>query len=253
MPKSIAVVSIKGGVGKTCLTASLGVGLAKKGYEVGFLDADITSSSLHLLFDIKEEQDYIGEQFIPAKVERDGETYQMTSVAFPLGERGIQWKGKDAGDAVEQFFELSVFDSNFLLVDSPPTFKNSTSVILKKVDYALIVTAPGVLTKTDVERTIDTLRLYKTPVLGAIENYAYIKCPKCGEEYDMFAENTDLEEVEVLDRVPFIPKTEIVDINVERILEAMEEPKVLKEEEPSIKTKLLKKFLKSRVGEQSEG
>ena len=95
--ESIAVVSIKGGVGKTCLTASLGVGLTKKGYEVGFLDADITSSSLHLLFDIKEEQDYIGEQFIPAKVERNGETYQMTSVAFPLGERGIQWKGKRCG------------------------------------------------------------------------------------------------------------------------------------------------------------
>ena len=69
----------------------------------------------------------------------------------------------------------------------------------------------------------------------------------------MFAENTDLEEVEVLDRVPFIPKTEIVNVDVEKVLEAMEDPKVLKEEEPSIKTKLLKKFLKSRVGEQSEG
>ena len=204
----------------------------------------------HLLFHIREEQDYMEEQFIPAKVERNGETYQMTSVAFPLGERGIQWKGKDTKEAVKQLYDLSDFECDFLLVDCPPTFREEIGSIYKKVDYALMVTAPGILTKTDVERTIDTLRLYKTPVLGAIENYAYIKCPKCGEEYDMFAENTDLEEVEILDRIPFIPKTEIVNVDVEKVLEAMEDPKVLKEEEPSIKTKLLKKFLKSRVGEQ---
>lgn len=249
--ESIVIISQKGGTGKTTLTASLGVGLASKGYEVGFLDADITSSSLHLLFHIREEQDYMEERFIPAKVERNGETYQMTSVAFPLGERGIQWKGKDTGDAVKQLYELSDFNCDFLLVDCPPTFREGTSVILKNVDYALMVTAPGVLTHTDVERTIDTLRLYKTPVLGAIENYAYIKCPKCGEEYDMFAENTDLEEIEILDRVPFIPKSEIVDINVEKVLEAMEEPKTLKKKEPPLKSKLIKQMLK-KMGDKND-
>ena len=210
--KVIAVVSGKGGVGKSTVTSMLAVAMARKGYRVGVLDADITGPSAPTAFGVTECQGANGEGLYPA-LTRSG--IQVMSINLLLDEPSspVVWRGPVIAGAVKQFWTDVIWeDVDYMFVDMPPGTGDVPLTVFQSlpVDGIVIVTSPQDLVSMIVSKAVNMANMMHIPVLGFVENYAYLLCPDCGKKIHVFGES-HLDEVAaafglpVLARLPIDP------------------------------------------------
>ena len=209
----IGVVSGKGGVGKSLVTAMLAVLLRREGYRVGILDADITGPSIPKAFGMKNVEIY-GDQngMIPA-ASKTG--IDMISVNLLLGDetKPVVWRGSLIAGTVQQFWQETIWNVDVLLVDCPPGTGDVPLTVFQTmpVDGVVIVSSPQDLVSMIVSKAANMATMMNIPVLGLVENLSYVKCPDCGKEIKVFGES-HIEEIaqkfgyDLLARIPMDPK-----------------------------------------------
>ncbi len=184
----IAVVSGKGGVGKSMVTSTLAVTLRRRGYSVGILDADITGPSIPKSFGIRTNamQNEIG--ILPAETSTG---IKIISVNMMLKETDapVIWRGPVIAGAVKQFWHDVVWgDLDYLLIDCPPGTGDVPLTVFQSIplDGAVIVTSPQDLVSLIVKKAFNMATMMNIPVIGMVENMSYVKCPDCGKEFSVF-------------------------------------------------------------------
>ncbi|MDD3363876.1 MAG: Mrp/NBP35 family ATP-binding protein [Syntrophomonas sp.] len=188
----VAVMSGKGGVGKSTVTALLASTLVKSGFKVGILDADITGPSQPRAFGIKS-QGLTGSMFgITPILTRSG--IKMISTNFMLKEEDdpVIWRGPLLAGAVKQFWEETDWqDLDYLVVDLPPGTGDVPLTVLQSlpVDGLVIVSSPQDLAYMVVKKAVKMATQMKTPILGLIENMSEFICTQCGEALKIFGES----------------------------------------------------------------
>ena len=209
----IGVMSGKGGVGKSLITAMLAVLLRREGYRVGILDADITGPSIPKAFGMKKTEIY-GDQngMIPA-ASKTG--IDMISVNLLLGDepKPVVWRGSLMAGTVQQFWQETIWNADVLLVDCPPGTGDVPLTVFQTmpIDGVVIVSSPQELVSMIVSKAANMAQMMDIPVLGLVENLSYVKCPDCGKEIKVFGES-HIEEVaktfgyDLLARIPLDPK-----------------------------------------------
>ena len=209
--KVVAVLSGKGGVGKSFVTSYLAVSLKRKGYKVGILDADVTGPSIPKAFNIKEKA--MGENNIIYPLEsKTGIQIISANCLLEDDSEPIIWRGVLLGNLVKQFYEDVLWeDLDYLLIDMPPGTGDIalTTFQMIPIDDLIIVTSPQDLVSLVVTKAIKMARMMNINVLGVVENMSYLKCPKCGEKISVFGES-HLEqfasklEFDILGRLPIV-------------------------------------------------
>ena len=210
--KVIAVVSGKGGVGKSTVTSTLAVAMSRKGYRVGVLDADITGPSAPTAFGVTECQGANDDGLYPA-LTKGG--IQVMSINLLLDDPAspVVWRGPVIAGAVKQFWTDVVWeDVDYMFVDMPPGTGDVPLTVFQSlpVDGIVIVTSPQDLVSMIVSKAVKMANMMHIPVLGFVENYAYLECPDCGKKIKVFGES-HLDEVAaqfglpVLARLPINP------------------------------------------------
>ena len=210
--KVIGVVSGKGGVGKSFVTASLACAMNKAGYKVGILDADITGPSIPKMFGL-HGQIYGTEEGMVPMVAEDGTKVMSINLLLDNEEEPVIWRGPVLAGVVKQFWNETVWgDIDYLFVDMPPGTGDVPLTVFQSlpVDGIVIVTSPQELVQMIVKKAYNMAEMMNIPVLGVVENFSYLKCPDCGKEIKVFGES-HVDEVaaelgiEVLGKMPIEP------------------------------------------------
>ena len=211
--KVIAVVSGKGGVGKSTVTSMLAVGMARKGKRVGVLDADITGPSAPTAFGVTECQGANEDGLYPA-LSRGG--IQVMSINLLLDDPNspVVWRGPVIAGAVKQFWTDVIWeDVDYMFVDMPPGTGDVPLTVFQSlpIDGIVIVTSPQDLVSMIVSKAVKMANMMHIPVLGFVENYSYLECPDCGKKIKVFGESkldaiAQEVGVPVLARLPIDPK-----------------------------------------------
>ena len=212
--KVIGVISGKGGVGKSLVSAQLAVLLRRKGYEVGILDADITGPSVPKMFGVEQKAMGDGEQILPARTHND---IKLMSVNLLLEEEDtpVIWRGPVISGVVTQFWEDVAWGKlDAMVIDMPPGTGDVPLTVFQSipVDGIVVVTTPQDLVGMIVRKAVHMANMMKIPVLGIVENMSYAVCPDCGKQFSIFGESHVEEEaaklgLPVLARLPIDPQT----------------------------------------------
>lgn len=208
----IAVMSGKGGVGKSLVTSTLASAAAKLGKKVGILDADITGPSIPKAFGLHDRA--VGDDAGIYPVPTPGGIKVMSlNLLTPDETDPVVWRGPVIAGAVKQFWTDVVWgELDYLFVDMPPGTGDVPLTVFQSlpVDGIIMVTSPQDLVSMIVTKAVKMAHMMSVPVLGVIENYSYFKCPDCGKEHKIFGES-HLDEVakatnlNVLARLPMDP------------------------------------------------
>ena len=189
--KVIAVVSGKGGVGKSTVTSMLAVAMARQGKRVGILDADITGPSVPTAFGVEQCQGASQEGLYPA-LTRTGIQVMSINVLLDNNTDPVVWRGPVIAGAVKQFWTDVIWeDVDYLFVDMPPGTGDVPLTVFQSlpVDGVVIVTSPQDLVSMIVTKAVKMANMMHIPVLGFVENYAYLTCPDCGKKISVFGES----------------------------------------------------------------
>ena len=190
--KVIAVVSGKGGVGKSTVTCTLAAAMAARGKKVGVLDADITGPSVPKAFGVHGHAEGSDLGIYPA-VSRGGVELMSLNLLTERETDPVVWRGPVIAGAVKQFWTDVIWgDLDYLFVDMPPGTGDVPLTVFQSlpVDGAIVVSAPQTLVGMIVTKAVRMAELMEIPVLGLVENYSYYKCPDCGREHPIFGEST---------------------------------------------------------------
>ena len=210
--KVIAVVSGKGGVGKSTVTSLLAVAMSRKGKKVAVLDADITGPSAPTAFGVSECQSASEEGIYPA-VTTTGIQVMSINLLLDNNTDPVVWRGPVIAGAVKQFWTDVIWDDvDYMFVDMPPGTGDVPLTVFQSlpVDGIVIVTSPQDLVSMIVAKAVKMANMMHVPVLGFVENYSYLECPDCGKRINVFGESR-LDEVAeafnlpVLARLPIDP------------------------------------------------
>ncbi len=188
----IAVVSGKGGVGKSLVTSMLAVQLSRKGYRVGILDADITGPSIPKAFGLREPVEGDGEGSMIPPVTATGIGVMSVNLMLDDESSPVIWRGSIISNTVRQFWKDTIWDGvDYLLVDCPPGTGDVPLTVFQSIplDGVIIVSSPQELVAMIVKKAANMADMMKVPVLGIIENMSYVKCPDCGKEIKIFGES----------------------------------------------------------------
>ena len=210
--KVIAVVSGKGGVGKSTVTAMLAVAAARAGKRVGVLDADITGPSAPMAFGVNECQGASEEGLYPA-LSRGGIQIMSINLLLDNPADPVVWRGPVIAGAVKQFWTDVIWeDVDYLFVDMPPGTGDVPLTVFQSlpVDGIIIVTSPQDLVSMIVSKAVKMANMMHIPVLGFVENYAYLQCPDCGKRIEVFGKShldqvAQHFELPILARLPIDP------------------------------------------------
>ena len=208
----IGVVSGKGGVGKSFVTSSLAVQMAKAGYKVGILDADITGPSIPKMFGAHGQ--LVGDEkgMYPYET-KEGIKIVSINLLMEDEEAPVVWRGPVIAGAVKQFWNEAVWgDVDYLFVDMPPGTGDVPLTVFQSlpVDGIVTVTSPQELVQMIVKKAFHMANMMHIPVLGLVENFSYLKCPDCGKKIALFGES-NIDEVaakegtRVLGKLPLDP------------------------------------------------
>ena len=237
--KVIAVVSGKGGVGKSTVTSMLAVAMARKGKRVGVLDADITGPSAPTAFGVNECQGATKDGLYPA-LSRTGIQIMSINLLLDNSTDPVTWRGPVIAGAVKQFWTDVIWeDVDYMFVDMPPGTGDVPLTVFQSlpVDGIVMVTSPQDLVSMIVTKAVKMANMMHIPVLGFVENYSYLQCPDCGKKIEVFGKSKlDAVAAEfdlpVLARLPIDPKVaeaydsglmETVDTEaVAKVIEAIE-------------------------------
>ena len=208
--KVIAVVSGKGGVGKSTVTSMLAVAMARKGKRVGVLDADITGPSAPTAFGVTECQGASEEGLYPA-VSRGGIQIMSINLLLDNPADPVVWRGPVIAGAVKQFWTDVIWeDVDYMFVDMPPGTGDVPLTVFQSlpIDGVVIVTSPQDLVSMIVAKAVKMANMMHIPVLGFVENYAYLQCPDCGKKINVFGKS-HLDEVAEQFRLPILARLPI--------------------------------------------
>jgi Mrp family chromosome partitioning ATPase len=186
--KIIAVTSGKGGVGKSTVTSLLAVGLAKKGYKVGILDADITGPSIPKAFGVTDDVRGNDRAMFPP-VSKGGIKVISVNLLIDDPKKPVLWRGPMINSAVKQFYSEVLWDElDFLFVDMPPGTGDVQMTVFQSlpIDGAIIVSTPQDLVSMIVGKAVKMAGMMNIPILGIVENMSYLECPDCGKRIEVF-------------------------------------------------------------------
>ena len=194
--KIVAVMSGKGGVGKSTITVMLAKSLAKKGLKVGIMDADITGPSIPRLFAAEHEQAYATKENFIIPIETD-DHIKIMSLNFMMKNESdpVIWRGPIIAGVVKQFYTDVIWgDLDVLLIDMPPGTGDVALTIMQSlpVSGVVMVSTPQPMVSMIVSKAIHMCHQMNIEVYGVIENMAYLECPNCQEKID-FYETSDLD------------------------------------------------------------
>jgi hybrid cluster-associated redox disulfide protein len=227
----IPIMSGKGGVGKSLVTALAAIGLRRKHYRVGILDADITGPSIPKLFGLHEplliQADPINKTpqgqpqplMLPA-VSRSAIEIVSSNLLTDQEDIAMIWRGPIVAGVIRQFYEQVMWsDLDFLLVDLPPGTSDAPLTVLQSlsIDGVVLVTMPQALATMIVRKAANLVHQLKRPILGVVENMSYFIAPDTGTRHEIFGPSyagrvAELARAPVLARIPIDPsKAELAD------------------------------------------
>ncbi len=189
----IAVMSGKGGVGKSSVTGLLAASLRKKGFSVGIMDADVTGPSIPRLFGLKAGQlENGGRGIVPAGTGLGIEVISI-NLLLPSEEEPVIWRGPIISGVIKQFWtEVGWSELDFLLVDLPPGTGDAPLTVMQTLPLngVIVVTSPQSLVSMIVQKSINMANKMNIPVIGLIENMAYLECPDCKKQIRLFGSDS---------------------------------------------------------------
>jgi ATP-binding protein involved in chromosome partitioning len=186
-------VSGKGGVGKSTVTAGIALELAKSGYKVGVLDADVSGPNMPHLLNI-ETKKMVGDAngLLPVEAAYGIEVASVESI-ITSSDSPVVWRGPMRSSLVNQFLaDVQWGPLDYLLVDLPPGTGDEPLSIMQTIPLSglVIVSTPSNLSILDVSKIVNMARMLKTRILGVVENMAYFECPGCHDKVYPFGEDT---------------------------------------------------------------
>lgn len=206
----IGVVSGKGGVGKSLVTAMLAVNMANRGYHAAVLDADITGPSIPKAFGISGRVYATEDGVIPMRTVK-GIDIISTNLILENASDPVVWRGPVIAGAVEQFWTETVWDNvDYMFVDMPPGTGDVPLTVFQSlpVDGIVIVTSPQDLVSMIVGKAVKMAHMMNVPIIGLVENMSYFKCPDCGKEYEIYGKSHVKEEAKEFE-IPYYAKLPI--------------------------------------------
>ena len=211
--KVIGIVSGKGGVGKSMVTSLLAALTARKGYNVGILDADITGPSIPKAFGVKGQITGFDGFMVP-KVSHSGIKIMSANLLLEKEDVPVIWRGPVIAGAVKQFWTDTVWeDLDFMFIDMPPGTGDVPLTVFQSIplDGIVMVTSPQELVSLVVAKAVNMAKTMEIPIIGLVENMSYAECPDCGKKIEIFGkskteETAKKEGLELVARVPFNPQ-----------------------------------------------
>lgn len=188
----IAVMSGKGGVGKSSVTSLIAVTLRNAGYKVGIMDADITGPSIPKVFGINKERADQTLKGIEPTVTNSGIKVTSINLMVDEEEQPVVWRGPKISGIVEQFItDVNWGELDYLLIDLPPGTGDVPLTIMQSIDVhgVIIVSTPQSLVNLIVKKSINMANMLKVPILGLIDNMSYFECQECHKIHHIFGES----------------------------------------------------------------
>ncbi|MDE5753846.1 MAG: Mrp/NBP35 family ATP-binding protein [Oscillospiraceae bacterium] len=228
--KVIAVVSGKGGVGKSLVSSMLAVGVQRAGKHAAILDADITGPSIPKAFGVKGR--VLGNELgmLPAK-SKMGIDIMSVNLMLEHDTDPVVWRGPVIAGVVKQFWTDVIWDDvDYMFVDMPPGTGDVPLTVFQSipVDGIVIVTSPQDLVSMIVQKAVKMANMMNIPVLGIVENMSYAVCPDCGKKIMIYGESHTAEiakdyNIPLLAQIPFDPSlTKCCDLGVIELHESVE-------------------------------
>ena len=189
--KVIAVVSGKGGVGKSTVTSLLASTLAKQGSSTAILDADIIGPSIPKAFGVEECRASSEEGIVPA-LSRGGVQIMSINLLLDDATSPVLWRGPILAGAVKQFWTDVIWgDVDYMFVDMPPGTGDVPLTVFQSlpIDGVIVVATPQDLVSMIVAKAVNMARMMNVPVIGFVENYSYYQCPDCGKKVEIFGKS----------------------------------------------------------------
>ena len=211
--KVIAVVSGKGGVGKSLVTSLMAVNAQRRGFKAAVLDADITGPSIPKVFGINGRAQATENALFPCK-SKGGVSVMSLNLLTDNETDPVIWRGPVIAGAVTQFWtDVISGDVDYMFVDMPPGTGDVPLTVFQQlpIEGIIVVTSPQELVSMIVAKALNMAKLMRIPVLGIVENMSYVKCPDCGKQIKVFGES-HIDEIaaengiEVLGKIPMIPE-----------------------------------------------
>ena len=184
----LAVASGKGGVGKSSVAAMLAVTLRRQGQRVGVLDADITGPSIPRMFGLRGTPPMGPVGILPAET-RTGIRVMSINLLLPDEDEAVIWRGPLIGGAIRQFWNEVVWGQlDMLVIDLPPGTSDASLTVMQSIPLngVVLVTSPQDLAGMVVRKAAHMAGHLHVPILGLIENMAYLDCPGCGQRIHLF-------------------------------------------------------------------
>jgi len=210
--KVIAVMSGKGGVGKSTVTSMLAVAMAKMGYKTAVLDADITGPSIPKAFGLKGQIFGNDDGMIPVETE-EGIKVMSINLMLPEETDPVLWRGPVVAGVVKQFWtDVCWGDVDYMFVDMPPGTGDVALTTYQSlpIDGVILVTSPQDLVSMIVGKAVKMAQMMNIPIVGLVENMSYLTCPDCGKQLHIFGEGktdeaADRHGLRVLAKMPIDP------------------------------------------------
>ena len=209
----IAVVSGKGGVGKSMVTSTLAVAMAKKGYKVAILDADITGPSIARAFNLKGRLE-VADKGLNPMVTKEGIKIVSANLIIDDEKSAVVWRAPMLTGAIRQFWtDVNWGEIDYMFVDLPPGTSDAQLTIFQSITLMgiIMVSSPQDLVNMIVEKALGMANKLDIPILGLVENFSYFKAPDTGKKYEIFGKSKvgELSEkygLDILAQIPINPK-----------------------------------------------
>lgn len=214
--KVIGVISGKGGVGKSYTTGLLALSLAELGYEVGILDADITGPSIPHMFGVTSKAYGDSTSIYPHVIDDIGIKIISAAMLLEDNEDPLMWRGPLVSEIIRQFYNtVNWGELDYLLVDFPPGTGDVAITAMQSLPLngLIIVTTPQDMVGTIVKKAINMANTLEVPVIGAINNMAYLDCPHCDDKIYIYG-NSSRELLEEKLGVPLLGEIKLIPNNV---------------------------------------
>ncbi|MDY0340526.1 MAG: P-loop NTPase [Coriobacteriia bacterium] len=190
--KRIAVMSGKGGVGKSFVAAGLAIGLRRKGLAVGVLDADITGASIPHVLGVGKGPRTNQDGSMAVGRSSTGIAVVSMSLLLPTDDKAVIWRGPLISRAIDQLHDDTNWeDTEVMVIDMPPGTSDAALTVLQSIkpDAVIAVSTPQDLVTTVARKSQDMAAQVEVPLLGFVENMAYLQCPHCDERIYLFGES----------------------------------------------------------------
>ena len=187
--RCLAVISGKGGVGKSLVAGLLAIAFARRGHSVGILDADITGPSIPCMFGVRRATAADGSRLAPARTRALGIRIMSLNLLMEREDDPVVWRGPLIAKTVEQFVtDVDWSDVRYLFVDLPPGTSDVPLTVMQRLPLngLIAVASPQDLVAMIVRKAVKMAALMNVPMLGVVSNLTYVVCPECGARVRLF-------------------------------------------------------------------